>query len=239
MNRPIIALDFPNYLEVKAFLSLFPKKEKLYIKIGMELFYNEGPMLVETLKARGYKVFLDLKLYDIPNTVKQAMVGLAKLGVDMVNVHAAGGIRMMEAALEGLDMGTEAGKKRPSLITITQLTSMSEREMRDEQNIQTSILDSVIHYSKMTDKAGLDGVVCSAHEATQVKENTHKDFLCVTPGIRLPEDENNDQKRIMTPYNARLHGADYIVVGRSITTKEDSLKAYYTVKENWEKNYDQ
>src|SRR5699024_611212 len=149
----------------KAFLEMMPREEELYIKIGMELFYNEGPMLVETLKARGYEVFLDLKLYDIPNTVKSAMIGLAKLGVDMVNVHAAGGKRMMEAALEGLDIGTRAGKTRPHLISITQLTSMTEAEMQREQGVQMSLLESVINYSQLTHEAGLDGVVCSAQEA--------------------------------------------------------------------------
>ncbi|MDG9729135.1 orotidine-5'-phosphate decarboxylase [Ignatzschineria sp. RMDPL8A] len=234
-TKPIIALDFPNYLETKAFLELMPADEKLYIKIGMELFYNEGPMLVETLKARGYEVFLDLKLYDIPNTVKSAMIGLAKLGVDMVNVHAAGGKRMMEAALEGLDIGTRAGKTRPHLISITQLTSMTEAEMQREQGVQMSLLESVINYSQLTHEAGLDGVVCSAQEAQKVKENTHGEFLCVTPGIRLASDAADDQRRIMTPHQARLNGSSYIVVGRSITQATDPLQAYYTVKSEWEK----
>ncbi len=234
MTKPIIALDFPNYLETKAFLEMMPKEEELYIKIGMELFYNEGPMLVETLKARGYEVFLDLKLYDIPNTVKSAMIGLAKMGVDMVNVHAAGGKRMMEEALEGLEIGS-GNSKRPRLIAVTQLTSMSEKEMQQEQNIQTSLLESVIHYSKMTNNSGLDGVVCSALEAKMVKENTRESFLCVTPGIRLASDAADDQRRIMTPFDAKQNGSSYIVVGRSITQAKDPLKAYYTVKEEWER----
>ena len=235
MTKPIIALDFPNYLETKAFLQIMPPEEELYIKIGMELFYNEGPMLVETLKARGYEVFLDLKLYDIPNTVKSAMIGLAKMGVDMVNVHAAGGKWMMDEALEALEIGSQGLAKRPRLIAVTQLTSMSETEMQEEQGIQMSLMESVIHYSRLTNDSGLDGVVCSALEAKMVKENTREDFLCVTPGIRLATDAVDDQRRVMTPYDAKQNGASYIVVGRSITQAADPLDAYYAVKSQWEK----
>lgn len=233
MKNPIIALDFPNYEETEHFISRLPQDEPLFLKVGMELFYVEGPRLVSKLKEKGHSLFLDLKLYDIPNTVKSAMIGLAKMGVDMVNVHAAGGIRMMEAALEGLMIGSGAGK-RPILIAVTQLTSMTEQEMQQSQGLTLSLLDSVIHFSKLTHQAGLDGVVCSPIEARHVKDAVGQDFLCVTPGIRLSQDQIDDQRRIMTPQQAKQNGASYIVVGRSITQSNYPKESYLTIKQQWE-----
>lgn len=225
-NRPIVALDFPSFEDVKAFLALFPAEEKLYVKIGMELYYAAGPEIVSYLKSLGHSVFLDLKLHDIPNTVKSAMAVLAKLGVDMTNVHAAGGVEMMRAAREGLGSG-------PKLIAVTQLTSTSEKQMHDFQNIQTSLAESVVHYAKKTAEAGLDGVVCSAHEVEAIKAATSEDFVCLTPGIRPTGSATGDQKRVMTPADARAIGSDYIVVGRPITQAEDPVVAYQAIKAEW------
>ena len=171
-QRPIIALDFSTWQEVEEFLQLFPEDEKLFVKIGMELFYQEGPIIVRWLKDAGHDVFLDLKLHDIPNTVEKAMTGLAKLGVDVTCVHAAGGIRMMEAALRGLEAGTPEDKKRPLLLAITQLTSTSEEEMHHDQLIDVPLEESVIHYARCAKQAGLDGVVSSAWEVKSIKEQT-------------------------------------------------------------------
>lgn len=225
-NRPIVALDFPSFEDVKAFLALFPAEEKLYVKIGMELYYAAGPEIVFYVKSLGHSVFLDLKLHDIPNTVKSAMAVLAKLGVDMTNVHAAGGVEMMRAAREGLGSG-------PKLIAVTQLTSTSEKQMHDFQNIQTSLAESVVHYAKKTAEAGLDGVVCSAHEVEAIKAATSEDFVCLTPGIRPAGSATGDQKRVMTPADARAIGSDYIVVGRPITQAEDPVAAYQAIKAEW------
>lgn len=225
-NRPIVALDFPSFEDVKAFLALFPAEEKLYVKIGMELYYAAGPEIVSYVKSLGHSVFLDLKLHDIPNTVKSAMAVLAKLGVDMTNVHAAGGVEMMRAAREGLGSG-------PKLIAVTQLTSTSEKQMHDFQNIQTSLAESVVHYAKKTVEAGLDGVVCSAHEVEAIKAATSEDFVCLTPGIRPAGSATGDQKRVMTPADARAIGSDYIVVGRPITQAEDPVAAYQAIKAEW------
>lgn len=225
-NRPIVALDFPSFEDVKAFLALFPAEEKLYVKIGMELYYAAGPEIVSYLKSLGHSVFLDLKLHDIPNTVKSAMAVLAKLGVDMTNVHAAGGVEMMRAAREGLGSG-------PKLIAVTQLTSTSEKQMHDFQNIQTSLAESVVHYAKKTAEAGLDGVVCSAHEVEAIKAATSEDFVCLTPGIRPAGSATGDQKRVMTPADARAIGSDYIVVGRPITQAKDPVAAYQVIKAEW------
>lgn len=225
-NRPIVALDFPSFEDVKAFLALFPAEEKLYVKIGMELYYAAGPEIVSYVKSLGHSVFLDLKLHDIPNTVKSAMAVLAKLGVDMTNVHAAGGVEMMRAAREGLGSGLK-------LIAVTQLTSTSEKQMHDFQNIQTSLAESVVHYAKKTAEAGLDGVVCSAHEVEAIKAATSEDFVCLTPGIRPAGSATGDQKRVMTPADARAIGSDYIVVGRPITQAEDPVVAYQAIKAEW------
>ncbi|EPD87738.1 orotidine-5'-phosphate decarboxylase [Streptococcus infantis] len=225
-SRPVIALDFPNFETVKKFLAQFPAEESLYLKVGMELYYATGPEIVSYLKDLGHSVFLDLKLHDIPNTVKSAMKVLSHLGVDMTNVHAAGGVEMMKAAREGL--GKEA-----KLIAVTQLTSTSEEQMRDFQNIQTSLQESVIHYSKKTAEAGLDGVVCSAQEVKLIKEATSKDFICLTPGIRPAGAAVGDQKRVMTPADAYQIGSDYIVVGRPITQATDPVAAYHAIKDEW------
>ncbi|MCD2224884.1 orotidine-5'-phosphate decarboxylase [Listeria cossartiae] len=231
MNKPIIALDFQTYEEVESFLAKF-SGETLSVKVGMELFYSNGPVIVEKIKQQNHQIFLDLKLHDIPNTVKSAMIGLAKLGVDMVNVHAAGGKNMMEAALEGLEIGSARGK-RPKIIAVTQLTSTSETDMQTDQLIKTSLLESVLHYSDLTKQAGLDGVVCSALEAEAIKQQNGTDFLRVTPGIRLASDAADDQIRVVTPEKARLIGSSNIVVGRSITRANDPVAAYNQVLKEW------
>ena len=228
--RPVIALDFPSFEAVKQFLELFPAGESLYLKVGMELYYATGPEIVSYLKDLGHSVFLDLKLHDIPNTVKSAMKVLSNLGVDMTNVHAAGGVEMMKAAREGL--GKEA-----KLIAVTQLTSTSEEQMREFQNIQTSLQESVIHYAKKTAEAGLDGVVCSAQEVKLIKEATSQDFICLTPGIRPSGAAVGDQKRVMTPADAYEIGSDYIVVGRPITQAPDPVAAYHTIKDEWTRDW--
>ncbi|AFQ57491.1 orotidine-5'-phosphate decarboxylase [Bacillus subtilis] len=232
-NLPIIALDFASAEETLAFLAPF-QQEPLFVKVGMELFYQEGPSIVKQLKERNCELFLDLKLHDIPTTVNKAMKRLASLGVDLVNVHAAGGKKMMQAALEGLEEGTPAGKKRPSLIAVTQLTSTSEQIMKDELLIEKSLIDTVVHYSKQAEESGLDGVVCSVHEAKAIYQAVSPSFLTVTPGIRMSEDAANDQVRVATPAIAREKGSSAIVVGRSITKAEDPVKAYKAVRLEWE-----
>ena len=229
-SRPVIALDFPSFDAVKKFLAQFPAEESLYLKVGMELYYATGPEIVSYLKDLGHSVFLDLKLHDIPNTVKSAMKVLSHLGVDMTNVHAAGGVEMMKAAREGL--GKEA-----KLIAVTQLTSTSEEQMRDFQNIQTSLQESVIHYAKKTAEAGLDGVVCSAQEVKLIKEATSPEFICLTPGIRPAGAAVGDQKRVMTPADAYQIGSDYIVVGRPITQATDPVAAYHAIKDEWTQDW--
>ncbi|WP_010286523.1 orotidine-5'-phosphate decarboxylase [Kurthia massiliensis] len=231
-TKPIIALDFPTPEDVTAFLSQFD--ESLFVKVGMELYLQNGPSIIRDIKAMGHDIFLDLKLHDIPNTVKSAMKGLAKLDIDLVNVHAAGGLRMMEAALEGLKEGTPAGKERPALIAVTQLTSTSQAQMNDEQQIPGAIQDSVTHFARLAKQAGLDGVVCSVHEAKMIEEACGKAFLKVTPGIRLAGGETHDQKRVATPQVARQEGSTQIVVGRAITQADDARNAYQTVTQLWE-----
>lgn len=231
MNKPIIALDFPSEKEVFTFLDQF--NEQLFVKVGMELFYQEGPSIIHKMKERGHSIFLDLKLHDIPNTVKSAMKGLAKLGVDLVNVHAAGGKLMMESAIEGLEAGTMEGKKRPSIIAVTQLTSTTEEQMQKEQKISLSLIDSVLHYAKLSKEAGLDGVVCSVHEAKEICDLCGEKFVRVTPGIRLAGGEIHDQKRVATPDFARKNGSSYIVVGRAITRAKNPQEAYKTVCTLW------
>nr|WGD86695.1 orotidine-5'-phosphate decarboxylase [Bacillus subtilis] len=232
-NLPIIALDFASAEETLAFLAPF-QQEPLFVKVGMELFYQEESSIVKQLKERNCELFLDLKLHDIPTTVNKAMKRLASLGVDLVNVHAAGGKKMMQAALEGLEEGTPAGKKRPSLIAVTQLTSTSEQIMKDELLIEKSLIDTVVHYSKQAEESGLDGVVCSVHEAKAIYQAVSPSFLTVTPGIRMSEDAANDQVRVATPAIAREKGSSAIVVGRSITKAEDPVKAYKAVRLEWE-----
>lgn len=232
MNKPIIALDFPDFREVEAFLAYF-NEEKLFVKVGMELYYQAGPQIVTYLKEQGHQVFLDLKLHDIPNTVESAMRGLAKLGVDMTNVHASGGKVMMEAALKGLNEGTPNGMRRPLLIAVTQLTSTSEAAMHQEQLIPVSLNDSVIHYAKLAQAAGLDGVVCSPLEAQAIKDATSDGFLRVTPGIRPSDAKTDDQKRIATPSIAKQIGSTHIVVGRPVTRAEKPIQAYLDILYEW------
>ena len=218
----IIALDFPSAQDVYAFLDKF-QEEKPFVKIGMELFYAEGPDIVRQIKARGHKIFLDLKLHDIPNTVKSAMRVLSRLDVDMVNLHAAGTMDMMRAALEGL---TREDGTRPLLLAVTQLTSTSEERMQKELLINATMPDTVKHYAYNAFIAGLDGVVCSPLEAALVKEACGKNFATVTPGIRFADSAADDQSRVMTPEKARRGGSDYIVVGRPITRADDPVAAY-------------
>ncbi|MER2105508.1 MAG: orotidine-5'-phosphate decarboxylase [Solibacillus sp.] len=233
-TKPIIALDFPGEAEVFQFLNHFD--EPLFVKIGMELYMQEGPDIVRKVKEQGHDIFLDLKLHDIPNTVKSAMKGLARLGVDLVNVHAAGGRPMMEAALEGLEAGTAAGRERAKLIAVTQLTSTTEEQMQAEQKIALSLKDSVLHYASLTKQAGLDGVVCSVHEARAIADVCGEEFLRVTPGIRMLGGEAHDQKRIATPDGAKKDGSSLIVVGRAITGAADKPAAYKEVCQLWEGN---
>ena len=218
----IIACDFKNREETLTFLDHFTE-EKPYLKIGMELFYAEGPSIVRELKSRGHKIFLDLKLHDIPNTVKSAMAVLSSLDIDMCNLHAGGTIAMMEAALEGL---MRPDGTRPLLIAVTQLTSTDEARMREDLLINRPIEEVVAHYALNTKKAGLDGVVCSPLEAARVKEVCGKDFLTVTPGVRFADGDAGDQARIATPARAKALGSDYIVVGRPITRADDPVSAY-------------
>ena len=231
-HNPIIALDFPTKNE--AFQFLQPFEEKLFVKVGMELYLQEGPSIVTELKDQGHDVFLDLKLHDIPNTVKSAMRGLARLGADLVNVHAAGGVHMMESALEGLEAGTLVGQQRPLIIAVTQLTSTSELQMKNEQKIDLSLEQSVLHYARISKQAGLDGVVCSVLEAAGIKRLFGADFLRVTPGIRLSEEQAHDQIRIATPSVAKVEGSSLIVVGRAITQSENPVETYKLVKQQWE-----
>ncbi|WEG11637.1 orotidine-5'-phosphate decarboxylase [Pullulanibacillus sp. KACC 23026] len=228
----LVALDFPSYEKTKQFLKeLGPYKPS--VKVGMELFYQEGPRLIHDLKEAGYFVFLDLKLHDIPNTVKQAMKGLARLGVDMVNVHAAGGRPMMEAAREGLEAGAPAHTDKPLLIAVTQLTSTNQIILEKDLLIQEPLDKVIVTYARHAELSGLDGVVCSAWESKMIKTATRSDFLTVTPGIRLAGDDVQDQKRVATPSKARALESDYIVVGRSITKAANPAAAYETVCKEW------
>ena len=218
----IIACDFESKERCFAFLDRFTGK-KPFVKIGMELFYAEGPQIVREIKARGHKIFLDLKLHDIPNTVKKSMAVLSSLDVDMCNLHASGTVAMMEAALEGL---TRPDGSRPLLIAVTQLTSTSQERMEADLLIREPIDQVVIHYAQNAAKAGLDGVVCSPLEAGKVKNACGEGFLTVTPGVRFADGEVGDQVRVTTPEKARELGSDYIVVGRPITAAADPVAAY-------------
>ncbi|TSB46353.1 orotidine-5'-phosphate decarboxylase [Alkalicoccobacillus porphyridii] len=234
MQHPlIIALDFDHRQKRLNFLEGFGE-ETLDLKVGMEGFYREGIPLIEELKQQGHRIFLDLKLHDIPNTVGRAMRALAELEIDLVNVHAAGGKKMMAAARDGLEAGTRAGKSRPRLIGVTQLTSTSEQMLTDELLIRDSMQETVTHYAKLTADAGLDGVVCSALEVDTVHQACGKDFLTVTPGIRLATDDIGDQHRVVTPGQAKSYGSWGIVVGRSITQASDPQAAYQRMKQEWE-----
>ena len=218
----IIALDFENRERTLTFLDRFTDR-KPFVKIGMELFYSEGPDIVREIKERGHRIFLDLKLHDIPNTVQKAMRVLSKLDVDMTNVHAAGTIAMMQAAKEGL---TKPDGTCATLLAVTQLTSTDEVCMHEELLINATMPETVTHYAQNAQKAGLGGVVCSPLEASLVKEACGPDFLTVTPGIRFADSVADDQRRVMTPAKARQGGSDYIVVGRPITAAEDPVAAW-------------
>ena len=218
----IVACDFSSKEQVFSFLDKFTDK-KPFVKIGMELFYAEGPQIVREIKERGHKIFLDLKLHDIPNTVKKSMSVLSNLDVDLCNLHAAGTIRMMEAAIEGL---TRPDGTRPLLIAVTQLTSTDQESMENDLLIHEPIDKVVMHYAANAKKAGLDGVVCSPLEAGKVHEICGDDFITVTPGVRFADGDIGDQKRVMTPAEAKKIGSDYIVVGRPVTAAEDPVVAY-------------
>lgn len=218
----IVACDFASAEQTFEFLDKFTGK-KPFVKIGMELFYAEGPSIVKEIKKRGHKIFLDLKLHDIPNTVKKAMSVLSNLDVDICNLHAGGTVAMMQAALEGL---TRADGTRPLLIAVTQLTSTNQESMEKDLLIKEPIDKVVMHYAKNAKDAGLDGVVCSPLEAGKVHEVCGKEFLTVTPGVRFADGDKGDQKRVMTPAQAKEIGSDYIVVGRPITAAEDPVAAY-------------
>ncbi len=218
----IIACDFASKEQLFDFLDLF-KEEKPFLKVGMELFYAEGPEIVREIKRRGHKIFLDLKLHDIPNTVKKSMNVLSRLDVDMTNLHAAGTITMMQGALEGL---TREDGTRPMLIAVTQLTSTDQERMENDLLIKEPIDKVVMHYANNAKIAGLDGVVCSPLEARKVHDTCGKDFVTVTPGVRFADGDVGDQKRVMTPSEAKKIGSDYIVVGRPITAAEDPVAAY-------------
>ena len=218
----IIACDFSSKDEVMSFLDKFTDV-KPFVKIGMELFYAEGPQIVRDIKARGHKIFLDLKLHDIPNTVKKSMSVLSRLDVDMTNLHASGTIAMMEAAIEGL---TRPDGTRPILIAVTQLTSTSEERLKNDLLINETMENTVMHYANNAKLAGLDGVVCSPLEAERVHQRCGESFLTVTPGVRFADGDKGDQVRVMTPADAKRIGSDYIVVGRPITAAQDPVAAY-------------
>lgn len=218
----IIACDFSSAEETLNFLDRFEGK-KPFVKIGMELYYAEGPSIVEKIKNRGHKIFLDLKLYDIPNTVKKAMAVLSGLDVDMTNLHASGGSKMMQAALEGL---TKPDGSRPILIAVTQLTSTDADTLKNELLIETPMAETVMSYAENARNSGLDGVVCSPLEANAVHKRCGEKFITVTPGVRFADGDLGDQKRVMTPAQAKEVGSDYIVVGRPITAAADPVAAY-------------
>ena len=226
-NTPIIALDFASQDDVMSFLK--PFDEPLFVKVGMELFYQTGPTLIQDIKTLGHDIFLDLKLHDIPNTVGKAMAGLAKLEVDLVNVHAAGGSEMMRRAAEGLRTQNEKTK----IIAVTQLTSTTEAMLHQEQNIRTSIEEAVLNYAKLAQQSGLDGVVCSPLETRLITEQCGSSFLKVTPGIRPAHSDRDDQKRVTTPEEAKQLGSTHIVVGRPITQSAQPVESYHQIKESW------
>lgn len=225
----IIALDFPNLEKTINFLDKFCG-EKLFVKIGMELYLQNGPVVIEEIKKRGHKIFLDLKLHDIPNTVYSAAKGLAKFDIDILTVHAAGGSEMLKGAKRAI---TEVGAKT-KIIAITQLTSTSEEDMQREQNIKTTIEESVLNYAKLAKESGVDGVVSSVLETAKIRKQSGDNFLIINPGIRLEEDSKGDQKRVATPNIAKEEGASYIVVGRSITSSEDPVGRYRVIKTMFE-----
>ena len=228
MSRTIIALDFSTREEVLDFLKKFD--EPVYVKVGMELTYACGTGIIQEIKAMGHKIFLDLKLHDIPNTVKGGMKNLARLGADIVNCHCAGGIEMMRAAKQGILEGTPEGAEPAKVIGVTILTSTSKEAMNSELGIPGDVIDTVVRYARNAKEAGLDGVVCSVHEAEAIHAACGRDFLTVTPGIRLAGGDVHDQKRVATPAYAKEQGCDMIVVGRSITKSEDPAETYRQIE---------
>lgn len=231
MDKPLfLALDFSTGEMVKDFIQSHSLQE-IPVKVGMELFYREGPEIIQWLKNQGHHIFLDLKLHDIPHTVEKAMFNLAQLGVDMVNVHALGGSQMIQAAKRGLEKG--AVQELPKLVAVTLLTSMDEETLTNELTIQSDIENTAEHLAVMARENGADGVVCSANEAGRIKQACGQEFLTVTPGIRLLGSSANDQARIATPAFARQNGADYLVIGRTVTKAEDPKQAYQQVVEEW------
>lgn len=226
-SKVIIALDFKSKEEVMSFLDKFDGQH-LYMKVGMELFYGQGQEMIKEIISRGHSIFLDLKLHDIPNTVKSAMRQLAKLGVDMVNVHASGSIAMMKAAIEGLEEG-KIGEKRPTCIAVTCLTSLDQEVLDNELMIHEPLEKVVLKWAKNAKEAGLDGIVCSPLESKIVHETLGEDFITVTPGIRLASDSKDDQKRVTTPAMAKELTSSYIVVGRTITGSDDPVSTYQEV----------
>ncbi|SFL99450.1 orotidine-5'-phosphate decarboxylase [Gracilibacillus orientalis] len=231
MDQPFfLALDFRTAEDVKSFI----EKHDLYgvpVKVGMELFYREGREIIDWLKEHDHPIFLDLKLHDIPTTVEKAMYNLAHLGIDIVNVHASGGSEMMKAAKRGLEAGTNG--KVPKLIAVTVLTSMDQSTLQEELQIKQSVDQAVTRLALLTKNSGVDGVVCSAHEVPLIKQTCGDDFLTVTPGIRLSDSKQNDQKRVATPQLAKQNGADYLVIGRSITQAENPKANYQRVRKEW------
>lgn len=228
MTKPIIALDYSSMAEADHFLRQFD--EALFVKVGMELYLQNGPGIIKEIRAMGHDVFLDLKLHDIPNTVGKAMEGLGRLDVKMTTVHAQGGSYMMKRAMESFKDGNPEG----ILVAVTQLTSTSEQIVLDEQKSSLSLDESVVHYAELAKESGIDGVVSSPLESEIIHEKCGNDFLTVTPGIRLEEDSNDDQVRVVTPSAAQKLGSDYIVVGRSIREAEDAAEKYNMVKAMWE-----
>jgi len=231
INNVFLALDFPGWEEAKQFIETNELKG-VPVKVGMELFYREGPLVIEKLKENNHPIFLDLKLHDIPTTVRKAMHHIAKLEVDMVNVHALGGSEMLQAAKEGLCSGESNGHKT-KLIAVTVLTSMDKTTMNQELLLPGELDKNVVHFAQFAKKSGADGVVCSVHEAKQIKAVCGPSFLSVTPGIRLAQSEQNDQKRIATPAIARQNAADILVIGRSITQANDPHAAYEQAVKEW------
>ena len=231
-SKVCIALDFKTKADVENFLKQF-EGEKLYVKVGMELFYGQGIEMVEMIKKMGHKIFLDLKLHDIPNTVKSAMRQLAKLDVDMINVHASGGVEMMKAAIEGLEEG-KVGDKRPLCIAVTCLTSLDQDVLDNQLLIHEPLDQVVLKWASNAKEAGLDGVVCSPLESKIIHDHLGEDFLTVTPGIRLATDNVNDQKRVTTPAMARELTSSYIVVGRTITVSNNPVETYKKVYQDFQ-----
>lgn len=232
--EPIVAIDVATEAEALSLMDRLELQDKPVLKIGMELYYGVGQEMVRQARKRGFKIFLDLKLYDIPNTVRRAMAAIGRLGVDFTTIHAAGGSEMLKAGLDGLHEGArEAGVRPAKLLAITQLTSIDDTILHEQQHVDLSLLDSVRNYAALADRCGLDGVVCSAKEVGAIRTVTRPDFLCVTPGIRPADWAKDDQKRVVTPTRARELGSNAIVVGRPITQSADPVAAYQAIRDEF------